>query len=116
MDLLCHDDLDPYGRELSDDAAILWQDLYHRLIEDAGSNIDDPDRGVGVVSALSGTASPALIAHRIEADFRKDERVNQVRADVGIDGKITVYVVAVDGATLGFDVSADAVRAQGVPQ
>lgn len=110
MDVVCEYDLDEYGRDLDDADEELWQDLLHRLLEDPGSNLDDPDRGVGVVSALSGATSLPLLARRIEADFRKDERVRTVKATVNATGDaIVVEVVTVSGASDGFNVSADAI-------
>lgn len=81
-DLVCEMDLDLFGRETEDPLEILSQDLYHRLIELYGSNPDDPDRGVGIASMLSGTAEDVDPGAAIEADFRKDDRVVSVSARV----------------------------------
>jgi len=106
-DIVCEYDLDPYGRELSNADQELWQDLLHRLIEDPGSNLDDGDRGVGVFSLLSSSTSLQHIAHAIESDFRKDARVQVVKATVGTAkaARITVEVVTMSNSTLSFDVS-----------
>lgn len=81
MDLVAFDDLDTFGAECATPLAELEQDLYHRLIEPAGSNIDDRARGLGIEDALSGPYDSAL-AGRIEAEIRKDVRVSTVRATI----------------------------------
>lgn len=78
-DLLCGLDLDPYGRELNDPIEELSQDLIHRAIEVPNSNIDEPDRGVGLEETLSGTTAGAT-TRRLESDWKKDDRVTDVRA------------------------------------
>lgn len=82
MDLLCWDDLDPFGTELNDPLAELEQDLHHRLSEEYGSNPDDLDRGVGIGNRLNGTDSITDVATDIEADFRKDNRVRRCQATI----------------------------------
>jgi hypothetical protein len=110
MDIVCWDDLDLYGAELDDPQAELAQDLYHRLIEPRGSNLDDPDRGIGLDDALSGTYDPDL-PRRIETEFRKDDRVAAVVAtvteisegvfrveiEIEADGELVPIVVESDG-------------------
>lgn len=81
-DLVCEKDLDLFGRETDDPLEILSQDLYHRLIELYGSNPDDTDRGVGIVSMLSGAIEDVDPSAVIEADFRKDDRVVSASAKV----------------------------------
>lgn len=115
VDALCLDDLDAYGRELDAPLDELWQDLYHRLFERPGSNVDDPDRGIGLEDLLSAGFDPAagapsqLIAGRIRSDFLKDDRVKDAQASlsVGADGQVTgaIQIVAdegVLGVTLSF--------------
>jgi phage baseplate assembly protein W len=80
-DLRCFDDLDEFGAETTNELENLAQDLYHRLIEPRGSNLDDPDRGLGVEEMLSGEVDPGL-KQRIEAELRKDERVTLVSATI----------------------------------
>jgi hypothetical protein len=115
VDALCLDDLDPYGREINDPLRELYSDLYHRLLEAPGSNIDDPDRGVGLFSLLSAGFDPAtgpsqLVKNPIEADFRKDGRVQAVSASAALsaDGTIAVSIQVVAnfgvlGITATFD-------------
>jgi hypothetical protein len=114
MDLIAFDDLDLFGAECATPLDELEQDLYHRLIEPAGSNIDDPNRGLGIEDLLSGPYDAAL-AGRIEAELRKDSRVSAVRATItdlqtgsnaGTSFRITVDVKADEGElgmTLSFD-------------
>jgi len=113
VDVLCFDDLDVMGRDLDDPLEELAQDLYHRLIERPGGNIDDPDRGVGIVQMLSGTLDPS-IARLVDADFEKDDRVSashttitrtaagEYRIDIEVDanGETLGLVFESDGTTL----------------
>lgn len=80
-ELRCFDDLDAFGAETDDELENLSQDLYHRLIEPPGSNLDDPDRGLGLPGQLSGSLDPFL-ARKIEAEMRKDPRVNAASAAI----------------------------------
>lgn len=81
MDLRAFEDLDPFAAETTDPLEDLSIDLYHRLIEDYGSNPDDPDRGVGITNRLNGPFSPS-IGDDIENDFLKDDRVTACKATV----------------------------------
>jgi hypothetical protein len=80
-DLRAFSDLDAFGEECADELEELDQDLYHRLIEPRGSNIDDPDRGLGIEDRLGGPVDASL-AQDIEDEYRKDERVSAVAARV----------------------------------
>lgn len=76
-DLVCEADLDPFATETTSDLQTLTQDVYHILKEFPGSNPDDPDRGIGVETYLSGTADalrtlPGLIQHQLLVDPRID--------------------------------------------
>lgn len=92
VDAVCYDDLDRKGAEMDDPVAELEQDFYHRLIEIPGSNPDDIDRGVGLILMMSKgvtTESAQSFAHRIDAEGKKDERIDHVDTsftDLG-DGK-----------------------------
>lgn len=82
-DLVCDDDVDPNAAETTSDLQTLEQDIYHILLEDPGSNPDDPDRGVGVPSLLSGDTSVlATIPRQIESQLLNDERIEQVQAQI----------------------------------
>jgi hypothetical protein len=78
MDLIWLDDMDPFGRELDDPLEELKQDVYHRLLELPGSNLDDPERGFGLEDALSGRVDTRLAA-RIEAELSKDDDIDTSR-------------------------------------
>lgn len=110
-ELDCYYDMNEFDRELDDPLEELEQDLYHRLVEPPGSNIDDPDRGVGVEDELSGFADPSL-QRRIETDFERDDRVAACRARItkpdasaseqqGVIYRIEIEVETVNGATIG---------------
>lgn len=116
MELVCRDDLDEFASETDDELDQLAQDLEHRLLEEYGSNPDDEDRGVGLVSRLSGSDNPTMIGRLIEADFCKDERVLTCVAVVTLAGSgnagsvatVDVTVTTNDGLLkLGYSVTAD---------
>jgi len=106
MEAVCLDDLDRFGAELDEPLAELAQDLYHRIIEAPGSNLDDPARGYGLEGRLSGAGRAgsllATIQHGIEAELRKDDRVRDVRALVTTPAPgeyaIDLQIVADEGA------------------
>lgn len=96
MDLVCFDDVDNFAAEYNDPVAELEQDLYHRLLEPRGSNIDDPDRGLGLEDALSGVLDPNL-KNRIEAELRKDDRVIAAVATItALDATGARYRIDID--------------------
>lgn len=116
MELVCRDDLDEFASETDDELEQLAQDLEHRLLEDYGSNPDDEDRGVGLMSRLSGTDSPTMIGRLIEADFLKDDRVATCVALVthtgsdasGVLASVDITVETTEGRLkLGYTASSD---------
>lgn len=124
MELVCRDDLDEFASETDDELEQLAQDLEHRLLEEYGSNPDDEDRGVGLMSRLSGTDDPTMIARLIEADFHKDERVLTCVAQVkrrgradnsGVFADVDITVTTTDGLLkLGYAANADGALTGGV--
>lgn len=80
-DLVCWDDLDPYGAETTDDLEQYEQDTYHALIQNRGENLADPAAGLGIEDALGGPSDPNL-KHRIETECLKDERTLTSTAQV----------------------------------
>lgn len=109
MDALCFEDLDLFGTELDDPLLELEQDLFHRLIEAPGSNLDDLDRGLGLEEKLQGVIDPAL-SSQIENELRKDDRVSDARATITDEGSNTYRIsieVAVNGKALGFSLDYD---------
>ena len=94
-DCVCWDDVDLFARETGSDLESLAQDIYHTLLEAPGSNIDVPDRGVGVESYLSGSAAnlPAL-ATTIDTELEKDGRIDKSSSSVTQDADGT-YVLSV---------------------
>ncbi len=82
-DLVAIDDLDPLASETTSDLQTLAQDIYHILEEDPGSNLDDPERGVGVIRLLSGDTSVLqTLPHTIESELLKDDRIDQVNCTI----------------------------------
>lgn len=125
MELVCGEDLDEFASETDDELEQLAQDLEHRLFEEYGSNPDDEDRGVNLLSRLSGSDSPAMIGRLIEADFHKDERILTCVAVVTVAESGNAGAVAsVDITTtttagllkLGYSVAADGTFTGGVVQ
>lgn len=100
-ELRCFDDLDMFGAETTDDLENLAQDVYHRLIEPPGSNLDDKTRGLGLPGMLSGVFDPSL-PQKIEAEIRKDPRVTAVAATI-----TDVSVSDQSGAQLQIDIEVE---------
>lgn len=88
-DVRWYDDLDLFGSDVADDSEALQQDCYHVILEDPGSNLQDPDSGLGVENSLSGVADPAL-ASLAEQQIAADERVAGVSATLTDNGAGTV--------------------------
>jgi phage baseplate assembly protein W len=80
-DFDCWDDLSLFDRDLTDPVEVLAQDVYHILIEPPGSNIDDPDRGIGIPDLLSAPSDPTL-AHRIDSQVQRDDRVSSCQTTI----------------------------------
>jgi hypothetical protein len=83
QEILWGDDMDPGGRETDSDLASLEQDILHILSETLGSNLDDPNRGIGAVGYLSGTsqaleAMPALM----DAQLLDEPRITSCRTSI----------------------------------
>jgi len=105
-ELRCFDDLDLFATETASDLEVLEQDVFHILIETPGSNLDAPNRGIGIEEVLSG---PDLVlddtCRRIEAELLKDDRIDAVAAtitQVGDPGSYRLEIdVTVGAATLG---------------
>src|SRR5262249_27844450 len=109
-ELRCFEDLDRFGAETANTLEDLAQDLYHRLIEPRGANLDDPDRGLGIEDRLSGVVDPEL-KKQIETEFKKDERVHAVSAQITelAAGEFRVEIaVQADEGELGLVLVSDA--------
>jgi hypothetical protein len=112
QELVCVDDVDQFGREVTSDLEALVQDVYHMMIEDPGSNLDLPDRGIGIYSLLSGTTSNMrTIVNRIDQQLPLDDRIDASSTTVtqNPDGSYSINVqLDVDGTVVGivFDYSA----------
>lgn len=105
-DLVCFDDVDLFARETTDLVQILIQDVYHWLIEDLGTNLDVPDRGIGIYGLLSGTVKDLkAIANKIDQQFGNlDARIDASQTTITQDSQ-GVYQIGialqVDGQKLG---------------
>lgn len=83
-DLVDVDDLDPFGGETTSDLQSLQQDVRHVLIELPGSNPDDPTRGVGIESYLSGTSADIVKATAInDQQLTQDDRITSSSTSIG---------------------------------
>lgn len=106
-DLVCVDDLDPMGSETTSDFQTLQQDVYHLLIEDAGSNLDDLSRGIGVESLLNGSnINIADIQHLIDTELTKDDRISTCTTKVTIGDTGIYYIditITVGASVIGFN-------------
>lgn len=109
-DLRCLEDLDLYGAECTSALEELVQDLFHRLLERPGENLDDPDRGLGLGDLLSGPVDANKLSALIKRELQKDTRVTS--ADVTVtevqngNGPSTVtiaIVVTVDTDALNLE-------------
>lgn len=77
-DAVLYDDADPLGAECTSELQVLEQDVYHVLIEEPGSNPDDPNRGIGIEGKLSGTEDDfLLLPSAIDAQLREDDRIDE---------------------------------------
>jgi hypothetical protein len=82
-DLVCTDDLDANGSETTSDLQGLAQDIYHLLLESYGSNLDDPTKGFGAFTLLSGSSVNLLAAAgSIDSMLRSDSRVDMSKTTV----------------------------------
>ncbi len=103
-ELDCYYDLNEWDAELEDPLEELEQDVYHMLIESYGSNLDAPDRGIGIEDALSGFVDDGL-AQRIEAQLRDDDRIESVEVRVSrTDGQASPQA----GATFRIEIDIEA--------
>lgn len=70
-------DLDPFGAETTSDLQNLQQDISTLIIELFNSNLDDPNRGIGIETFLSANANQfSTLSGLIEAQVLQDDRVS----------------------------------------
>lgn len=94
-DLRCVDDLDLNAAETTSDLETLEQDVLHILEETIGSNLDDPDRGLGFTQLLSGSAVPLQhLAAVASSQLTKDDRIDSASTVITQTGP-TSFNVAV---------------------
>lgn len=86
-DISCVDDVDPNLTPVSGRLA-LAQAVARRWITDPGDLFYAPDYGAGLRRYLSGaTDNVGTLAARLEAEARKDERVEACKVDVTVVGE-----------------------------
>ena len=116
MDGLCFDDMDENARELDDPLGELEQDVAHQLLESWGTNIDAPDRSIGLEDQLSANRLPNL-KNYIEKKLLEDDRITAVQATITQVGAVTTQIsLAIEanedelGIVLQFDGAGNVVR------
>ena len=95
-------DFDPFGRETTSDLQTLSQDVLHVLMEVLNSNLDDPNRGLGVMGYLNGTLSDLqLLPAKIDQQLLDDDRITSSEttiSDVQPDGSYLISIqIVVNG-------------------
>lgn len=76
-DIRAGDDLDPFARDVPP-LETLAQDIYHLLITNKLTLLQDPDWGFGLEDYI-GRPIPGALAYRIETAVRADDRVSDAR-------------------------------------
>jgi hypothetical protein len=92
------DDLDPSGAETASDYESLVQDVMHVLSESMGSNVADPQKGVGALDYLNGTSAQlASMPHTIDAQLGEMTRIASSHTTLtqNDDGSFTIAIQAV---------------------
>ncbi len=108
MDLLWLDDMTFDAQETTTSQQEVEQDCLHVVIQDLGSNADDPDRGLGVGNSLSAPLDPGLVAKAEDQIAQQnDDRVSSCTATItqdtsdGISGQATLNLtINLNDATL----------------
>jgi len=112
-DLAAEVDLDANAAETTSDLQTLKQDVLHILEEPAGSNLDDPDRGIGLVQLLSGSTIPlTAIPGIIDGQLVKDDRIDASKTALTQEADSSFVLdiqVSVAGTVVGLGYSYSAV-------
>ena len=112
-DLVCADDLDLFGSETTSELENLIQDVQHVILETLGSNLDDPQRGVGIFTYLSASADKLLgLPGIIETQLIEDDRITQCLCTISPSTEENTYnilvQIAVDGNQINLSFAWDA--------
>lgn len=103
-DLLWTDDLDPAHR-LESGTSLLAHDIFARWTCRRGLNPDDADYGLDVIEEmLSAAMTPsalAMLPKRLEAEARKDDRVDTISVTITQTATYAYKIVAVGKAGSG---------------
>jgi hypothetical protein len=101
------EDLDPTGAETASDLESLEQDVMHIIAQTLGSNVADPDKGIGAVNYLSGTsAALAQMPQVLDAQLSNVLRLSGSKTTLtqAADGTWQVQVrCAVGGQVVNFN-------------
>lgn len=91
-DLLCDDDLDPFGRE-TDPLETYLQDCVHRLYARRGSMLRSLEFGIGIEDYLSAPIAPNTLAQAIETNLALDDRTQAVRCTIERRGEVFLATI-----------------------
>jgi len=115
FDIACGDDVDLWGRD-ADPIATARQDIYHLLITEPMTLLQDPDWGFGLERFL-GKQLPPMLAKDIETAVKKDDRFSDAKCTItpepdNPDNYTLSLVVAVDDTfvTVALAMSPNGVR------
>lgn len=115
QEVVCLYDVDRFARECRSDLEALVQDVLHILLEEFGSNLDVPDRGIGIMSLLSGSvANLRAVSQRIDQQLPRDSRIDTSSTDTTQDPDGTYRIriqIGVKGAVIGLALATTAAHA-----
>lgn len=109
VDVVCFNDLDPFGRDIDDPITELQQDVVHMLLESYGSNCDAIGRSIGLEDQLSGS-DLVSIRHLIETKLVEDPRIDAATATLTDKGGGSIQIdvsIQYDTTALGISVIVD---------
>lgn len=79
-DIRCGDDVDMFARDAAP-LEVFAQDVYHMLITNKMTLLQDPDWGLGLESYL-GRPLPKTLAFDVESLVRRDDRVSNAKCTI----------------------------------
>lgn len=80
FDIRCGDDLDMFARDARP-LEVFAQDIYHLLITNKMSLLQDPDWGFGLESYI-GRPLPSTLAFDIESAILRDDRASKAKCSI----------------------------------
>jgi hypothetical protein len=94
MDLRWLDDMQIDAAETSGDEEELEQDVYHVIEQDYGTNIDDPERGLGIanMSSQALTTSTKQWETKSDTEVAKDDRCKRVTSTIEVSDDGSTWI------------------------